>query len=150
MQNNLDLVQIIKPVISGLGYNFYGLEYIANKNSPTVCIYIDSSSGVSVDDCQKVSYQVAQVLSVEDNASQYNLEVSSPGIERKLFTIEQCNSQVGKTIKITTAVPIEKQRNFTGILQQVVGEQLYLAVEGGEKKVFDFTNINSAQVVAEW
>ncbi len=150
MQRHLDLEDLVWPVIKKMGYNFIGLEYAPTNKGAILRIYIDSEQGLNIDDCQKVSYQISQVLSVEDSKNNYTLEVSSPGIDRKLFSVEQCALQIGKTIKINLAYPIETQRNFKGVLQAVQGKQLYLNMEDGREMVFNFEDVDRAQVVPEW
>lgn len=150
MQRNLQLEELIKPIINKLGYSFEGLEYILAPNGATLRIYIDSEQGISADNCQKVSYQVDNVLTVEGNISDYALEVSSPGINKKLFFLEQFVKEVGSTIKISLSIPIETQRNFKGKLKSVEGEHILLYTEDGTDLKFDFENIDKAQVVPEW
>lgn len=154
MRRHLDLEALIEPMVNNMGYSFIGLEYSPSKGNVLLRIYIDSvdeGKGIGVEDCKKVSYQIYQVLNVESNLNgNYTLEVSSPGIDRKLYTIEQCIAQVGKTIKLNLAYSVETQRNFTGILRAVTGAQLMLQTNDGREMMFNFEDINRAQVIPEW
>ena len=82
------VVALINPSINDLGYELVGVEYVASGKHSILRLYIDSEEGIGVDDCEVVSRQVSAIMDVEDPISgQYNLEVSSPGIERPLFSI---------------------------------------------------------------
>lgn len=81
-----DLNALLGPVVEAMGYEFWGLEYLQGRGA-VLRIFIDKDDGISVDDCAAVSHQASGVLDVEDLISgEYNLEVSSPGMERPLFT----------------------------------------------------------------
>ena len=93
-------------------------------------IYVDSANGVNLDECAKVSRQISAVLDVEDPIQgHYYLEVSSPGIDRPLFTIDQCQGYLGKPVAIRLRVPKAGRRNFTGTLVQVENEQISLQLD---------------------
>ncbi|NAU77957.1 ribosome maturation factor RimP, partial [Klebsiella pneumoniae] len=80
------LTAMVSAPVEALGFEFVGLEFIRGRVS-TLRIYIDSEEGITVDDCADVSHQVSAVLDVEDPIQTfYNLEISSPGLERPLFT----------------------------------------------------------------
>lgn len=146
MRRYLDLENLVVPIIKTFGCEFVGLECISADQNAILRIYIDKEQGLSVEDCKKVSYQVDQVLTVDGNYSNYTLEVSSPGIERKLYSIEQCKLQIGKTLKISVAYPIDGQRNFKGVLQSVQGEQIYLTLEDGRVMAFNFEDVDRARI----
>ena len=97
------LIEMLKPVVEALGYEFWGLEYIAQGKNSVLRIFIDGENGINVDDCAAVSRQVSGVMDVEDPiSSEYNLEVSSPGLDRPIFTLEQFESIVGEFVDIHT------------------------------------------------
>lgn len=118
--------------------------------------------GVSLADCANISYATRQAIDVEfaDLASRYSLEVSSPGLDRKLFTLEQCRQQIGRIVKVTLPVPINGTRNFKGKLIAVEdGGQLLLEVDdkdGKDNKTgkqllkFNFADIKRVKVVPQW
>jgi ribosome maturation factor RimP len=116
MKRNLALEAVITPTVVGLGYEFVGLEYLSYGKHTTLRVYIDSPDGVTIDDCEKVSRQLDSVLDVEANLirGEYTLEVSSPGIDRKLFCLEQFPRFVGKSLKVSMRAPVDGQRNFVG------------------------------------
>ena len=96
-------------------------------------VYIDKEGGVLVDDCAIVSRQISGVLDVEDPiTSEYTLEVSSPGMERPLFTLEQFASFAGEQVKIKLRSPFEGRRNFQGLLRGVEEQDVVVQVEDHE------------------
>ena len=79
---------LISPVVMDMGYELVGVEYVASGKPSILRVFIASETGITLDDCEAVSRQLSSIFDVEDPiATQYNLEVSSPGIERPLFNI---------------------------------------------------------------
>lgn len=142
-----DLENMLKPAIEDLGYDFFGLDFFPQGKKPIVRIYIDRDQGVKVADCEKVSRRVSSLLDVEAGLnSAYTLEVSSPGLERKLFTAEQCEKQVGQTLKVRLRHESDGKKNFKGKLLNVNGNELKLDIDGSTLSL-DFQEIEKAQVV---
>lgn len=141
--------QLIEPVIAALGYEFVGVEYSPQGRQSLLRIYIDNPDGITVDDCERVSRQVSAVLDVEDPIQgQYRLEVSSPGLDRPLFTLEQFSRFVGKTVKLRLVAPKEGRRNFSGTLKQVDNESVMIE-QDGEDLALPFGQIDKAHLVPE-
>lgn len=141
------LADLVAPVAEALGYELWGVEYIAHGKQTVVRIYIDSANGVGVDDCAKVSRQVASVFDVEDPIlGEYNLEVSSPGMERPLFTLPQFRQFIGEQVKIRLRSAFEGRRKFSGQLTGVEGEDVVVAVDEHEY-LLPFEMIDKANVV---
>ena len=114
------VVALINPSINDLGYELVGVEYVASGKHSILRLYIDSEEGIGVDDCEVVSRQVSAIMDVEDPISgQYNLEVSSPGIERPLFSIAHYQRFLGHDVRLRTFRPIDGRRNFTGAIGSV-------------------------------
>jgi ribosome maturation factor RimP len=114
------ITNLIKPVVTDMDYELVGVEYIASGKHSVLRVYIDSDTGVGVNDCEKVSRQVSAIFDVEDPITgQYNLEVSSPGIERPLFNISHYQRFLGSDIKLRTVRPINGQRKFRGTIGSV-------------------------------
>jgi len=106
---------IINPIVIDMGYELLGIEYISSGKHSVLRLYIDSEKGIGVNDCEIVSQQVSAIMDVEDPINgQYNLEVSSPGVERPLFVIAHYQRFLGHDIRLKTYRPIENRRNFTG------------------------------------
>ena len=124
---------LLAPVVEALGYQCWGIEFLSQGKHSLLRVYIDHSSGILVDDCEKVSRQLSGVLDVEDPiSSDYTLEVSSPGLDRPLFTLEQYAASVGEQIKIKLRSPFEGRRNFQGLLRGVEEQDVVVLVDDHE------------------
>lgn len=122
---------VIEPVVSGLGYEYVGAQFGQAENGQTLRVFIDTDNGVVVEDCVAVSKQLSAVLDVEDTIkSAYQLEVSSPGIDRPLFSGDQFAKQVKGTIKAKMAVAVEGRRNFKGRIVEVKNDVVVVEVDG--------------------
>ena len=134
MSSKLEQLQaLLAPVVEALGYECWGLEYMSQGRHSLLRIYIDHANGVLVEDCEKVSRQVSGVLDVEDPiSSEYTLEVSSPGMDRPLFTLEQFAQHAGELVKIKLRSPYEGRRNFQGPLRGVEEQDVVVLVDDHE------------------
>ena len=111
---------LIAPVVMDMGYELVGVEYVASGKHSILRVFIDSETGITLDDCEAVSRQLSSIFDVEDPiATQYNLEVSSPGIERPLFNIGHYQRFLGQDIKLRLVRPVNGQRKFTGAIGSV-------------------------------
>lgn len=147
MATRLDaLTALVVPVVEAMGCEFWGLEYLSSGRSAMLRIYIDNDP-VTVDDCEKVSRQVGSLLDVEDLiSSEYTLEVSSPGLDRPLYTLEQYERYVGEDVALRLRFPFEGRRKFKGRLVGVEGEDILLVVEDHEF-LFPISSIEKANIV---
>lgn len=124
------LNEIIEPTITAMQYEFVGLEYLSGGKPPVLRIYIDHEDGISVDDCALVSRQISAVLDVEDPiSSEYNLEVSSPGLNRPLFTAAHFQTCIGERIKLILRFPVEGRRKYTGQLLAADDQTIEMQVD---------------------
>ena len=106
---SVKLTNLLKPLVEDLGYEFVGLEHRRSPKDAVLTLYIDRPDGIGVDDCERVSREVAALLDVEDPIpGQYSLEVSSPGLDRPLFNAEQIESFAGEVARFTVFAPVEK------------------------------------------
>jgi ribosome maturation factor RimP len=138
----------IESLINSMGYEFVGCEWHQSGRRVVLRIYIDSSTGVTLGDCSRVSHQVGAMLDVEDpSQGQYLLEISSPGIDRPLFEMAHYEKQIGQRIKLTLSMPIQKRRRWIGMLVRIENEQIHLLVDA-EEIVIPFSNIEKANVIA--
>lgn len=144
------LEAIIEPAVLAVGYEFVGMEYFKRREGTLLRIYIDSEHGVPLDACAQVSRQISAVLDVEDPiVGAYLLEVSSPGLERRLFKLAHFQRFIGKKAKVRLKVPREEnRRNYSGVIESVVGNSIHL-VEGEQSVTIDFGDIDKAHLVAE-
>jgi len=135
-KQNLELVNLLQPVISALGYELWGLEYFPRGNSSLLRIYIDNVAGITLDDCVRVSKQLAGVLDVNDPIrSRYELEVSSPGLDRPLFTLEQFTRFLGYPVKLRLASKLEGRKHLTGVIEAVSNEEIQIIEDGQSFKI---------------
>ncbi len=141
---------VIEPVVSGLGYEFVGAQFGQAENGQTLRVFIDTENGVVVEDCVAVSRQLSAVLDVEDTIkSAYQLEVSSPGIDRPLFTAQQFALQVNEDIKVKMASAVDGRRNFKGRLVEVKNDNVLVEVDGIDYEL-PVDNIEEAHLVANF
>ncbi len=141
---------LLKPAIEDLGYEFVGLEYGDQGRGMLLRIYIDSKAGIQISDCEATSRRVGALLDVEDViARHYDLEVSSPGLDRPLFRAEHYRRFISRQVKIVMAVPQSGRRRFTGVLRDFNGEQIIIEMDD---EVFElpFADVASARLVPEF
>ncbi len=146
------IIDLINPVIGDMGYELVGVEYVASGKHSILRIYIDIDNGIGIEDCEKVSRQLSAIFDVEDPISgQYNLEVSSPGVERPLFHIGHYQRFLGNDIKLRMVRPIDGQRKFSGAIGSVseVNNTIELVTELGPVTL-DIDMIEKANLVADF
>jgi ribosome maturation factor RimP len=144
------LMAIIEPAVSALGFELLGVEYMPQGRHSLLRIYIDHEDGITVDDCGDVSHQVSAVLDVEDPIrGEYTLEVSSPGLDRPLFTLAHYERYSGNQAEIRLHAPLHGRRKFKGRLQGVEDDEVIIEVDGEEYRLA-IGNIEKAHLVHEW
>ncbi|MEQ6918050.1 ribosome maturation factor RimP [Halomonas aquatica] len=141
---------LIEPVASAMGFELWGIDHLSQGKHSRLVIYIDHEDGVSVDDCADVSRQVSAVLDVEDPVpGEYRLEVSSPGMDRPLFTLEQFERYAGHVVSVKLRVPFDGRRKFQGLLAGIENDEVLLQVDG-EEYCFPIEGIDQARVVPQF
>ena len=144
------LQDLLQGSVEDLGCELWGIECQRVGRYLTVRLFIDKEGGVTVDDCADVSRQVSAVLDVEDPiADKYNLEVSSPGLDRPLFTLAQYTRYVGQEIVVHLRIPVADRRKWQGELTKIENDMITLIVDKQEQ-VLAFGNIQKANVVAKF
>jgi len=124
------LIALIEPVLAQLGYELVELEYAAGRTNAVVRIFIDQPAGISVDDCERVSRDVAALLDVDDPIpTAYTLEVSSPGFDRVLRTPGHFERFVGERIHVELQAPRAGRKRYTGILKTVSAAGIEVEVD---------------------
>ena len=127
------LHNMITPIVASLGCELWGLEYLTQGRYTTLRIFIDGPEGVSLEDCEKVSRQVSAVMDVEDPIDgEYTLEVSSPGMDRPLYTPAHYARYVGETVNLRLRMARDGRRRFKGTIIKVENDDLFLDVDGKE------------------
>ena len=144
------LQDLLQGSVEDLCCELWGIECQRVGRYLTVRLFIDKEGGVTVDDCADVSRQVSAVLDVEDPiADKYNLEVSSPGLDRPLFTLAQYTRYVGQEIVVHLRIPVADRRKWQGELAKIENDMITLIVDKQEQ-VLAFGNIQKANVVAKF
>ena len=139
---------LIEPVVIGLGYQLWGIEKVQQGRRVTLKIHIDAKDGVTIEDCAKVSRQVSGLLDVEDPISgDYLLEVSSPGIDRRLFKPEHFDLCKGEKIQVTLRQAFEGQRKWKGVLCGLDEGDAVLRVDDTQEIVLPLASIERARVL---
>ena len=145
-----NLQEMLQGAVEDLGCELWGIECQRVGRFMTVRLFIDKEGGVTVDDCADVSRQVSAILDVEDPiADKYNLEVSSPGLDRPLFTLPQFERYIGQDIAVHLRIPVMERRKWQGKLERIENDMVILIVDGQEQ-VLVFGNIQKANVVAKF
>ncbi len=146
MEENLkkQLWELLEPLILKQKMELVDLEWRRERIGWVLRLYIDKPGGVTIKDCVKISEIAGKFLDKKNLIHHsYNLEVSSPGIERPLKSKEHFERFVGEKAKITLKEPLSGRRNFTGIILGVKGETLQLLVDE-EVREFSLEKIKKA------
>jgi ribosome maturation factor RimP len=127
------LTDMLEPTVEALGFELWGVEYLSQGRHSVLRIYIEGENGITVDDCAAVSEQVGSVLDVEDPITgEYTLEVSSPGMDRLLFKLDQYPGYVGEMVELRLRSAFEGRRRYKGVLQGIEGDDVVLRVDNHE------------------
>jgi ribosome maturation factor RimP len=144
------LNELLQPLVEELGYEFVGLEYNSNPKHSVLRIYIDHENGVGIEDCEAVSRETAALLDVKDPIrSRYNLEVSSPGLDRPLFTPAHYSEFTGCEAQINLFAPQDGRRKFSGPILSA-GESSVTIEQDGSEVTLDFDNIAKAKLIPDY
>jgi ribosome maturation factor RimP len=143
----VELERLIEPAVEQLGYELADLELKIGGRDGIVRVFIDKPDGVDLSDCEIFSRQLSAVLDVEDPLpGHYTLEVSSPGLDRKLTKPEHFQRFLGETIRVKLRFPVAGRRNFRGVLRAADEEQIEIEVDG-ESHSLQIVTIESARLV---
>ncbi|WP_017414499.1 ribosome maturation factor RimP [Clostridium tunisiense] len=136
MKNNGLIEKLNKlalPIVESNGFELYYLEYVKEAGQNIFRIYIDSDNGVALDSCVKVSRAISDVLDVEDPISEeYNLEVSSPGVFRTLYTEKHLSRYIDNPVLVNLNSLVDGKKKYDGILKSFDEENIVLSVESSE------------------
>ena len=145
-----DLTRLFQPVVESMGYELVGVEFLGGSSHGTLRVYIDRDEGVDLDDCAAISHQVSGILDVEEPIQQaYDLEVSSPGVNRPLFKLEDFARFSGSVAKIKLAVGVDGRKNFRGQLQAVTAARKVSIEVDGEVYELPYADIEKANLVGK-
>jgi ribosome maturation factor RimP len=145
------LTALVESVVEPMGYEAVGVEFVQPGGGAAVLrVYIDQERGITLDDCEIVSRQLSSVLDVDDPiAGQYDLEVSSPGLDRPLFKLADFQRFSGSRAHIRLADKLDGRRRFDGMLTGIDGSNVLIEVDG-ESMALPFELIDNAHLVPEF
>lgn len=151
-----ELTRLVRSVVEPMGYELVGVEYFQRgKGGAVLRVYIDHGgddreNGITVDDCGSVSHQLSGVLDVEDPiAGHYDLEVSSPGLDRPLFTAEHFERFRGHKAHLRLAAKLDGRRRLEGAIAGLRQDVVLLEVDGQTWEV-PLAMVESARLVPEF
>ena len=141
----------LETIISSMGFELVGCETLPQGRRILFRIYIDSKNGVTVDDCSKISRQVGAMIDVEGYFSGgYNLEVSSPGIDRPLFELSHYGRFIGSRVRLKLHVPINQCKQYKGVLLKVDGQDIYLLDDASQQELkVPYSVIEKANIIGD-
>jgi ribosome maturation factor RimP len=144
------LLGLLEPAVEALGYELSDVEMNLEHGRGLIRLFIDRDDGITLEDCAKVSHQVSGLLEVEDPiAGDYNLEVSSPGADRKLVKPEHFDRFAGSMVKVRLKRLVDGRRRLKGQLLGRDGERIQVRLDGKDVSVA-MTEIEVARVVPDW
>lgn len=142
-----ELAKLLEPAIEQLGYELSDVEVKLGRRDSVIRLFIDKADGVGLKDCETVSRQVSALLDVEDPVpGHYVLEVSSPGLDRRLTKLEHFQRFMGQDIRVKLRIPMAGRRNFRGALRAANEEIIEVEVDGESHRLPRAT-IQSARLV---
>jgi len=143
--------QLVAEVVESQGYELVEVEFRGSGKNAVLRIFIDTPAGISHEDCELVSEQVGTVLDVEDLIPfSYTLEVSSPGLDRKLFKETDYTRFEGKLAKIQTRIPLRHQKVFRGRLRGLQDGKIQLELPTGEALEIPLDVVQEARLEFDW
>lgn len=159
-----DISNLLSPTVQALGLELLGIEYLPSPGGALLRLYIDIPTGttgegdaprmVGIEDCEAVSREVSAQLDVEDPISgHYTLEVSSPGVDRPLFTVAQFARFLGEQARIGLKLPQDGRRKLQGRIVAAEGEYIDFEVDAKpapQRVSVAFDNIDKARLVPDW
>ncbi len=146
---------LLAPAVEALGCELWGVEYMSQGRRSKLRVYIDRPEGVTVDDCERVSREVSDLLDIEDVIpSAYTLEVSSPGMDRILFKPGHYQANLGATVDVRLNFPFEGRKHIVGTLVAIEDDEIVVRPreqgEEAEEFVLPLENVQRARVVPQF
>ena len=148
---NEKLNELLTPLVTDLGLEFVGIEFSPSRGSSLLRVFIDAPERpVTVEDCERVSREISALMDVNDPIEgRYTLEVSSPGIDRPLFTTEHFVRFIGSEVKLSVALAIDGRQRFQGLIKAVEGDRIQLDQDGKDVQIAH-ANIVKAKLVPDY
>jgi ribosome maturation factor RimP len=146
----MEVERLVRPVVESAGLELVEVAFRREGGRRILRVFVDREGGIDLDAIAQVSERISRRLDLEDFASgPYQLEVSSPGVERPLRRPRDFERRVGEKVKVKSAELIDGSRTHTGILSATDGDTVTVATEAGERRI-PLDRISSARTVFEW
>jgi ribosome maturation factor RimP len=145
--------ELLTPTVDALGCELWGVELMSQGKRSKLRVYIERPEGVTVDDCERVSREISDLLDVEDvMPATYTLEVSSPGMDRILFKAGQYQANVGALVDVRLNFPFDGRKHIVGILVGLEDDEIVVRPQGEatEEYVLPLSNIQRARLVPQF
>jgi ribosome maturation factor RimP len=143
---SMELDNLLEPTLANMGYELVEVEQLARGK--LLRIFVDKEGGINIDDCVLISNHLSKLLAVE-NIDYSRLEVSSPGLDRRLKKETDFYRFRGERVKLKLRVALQGQRNFEGVLLEINNDKLKLEVEGKELDI-ELNNLEKARLVPKY
>ncbi len=141
---------LVEPILEEMGYELVDVDYVSSYGRWILRLFVDKEGGVTIGDCARISEELGDLIDVKEFIRhEYNLEVSSPGLDRPLRKEKDLSRALGKRIKVRLAIPLEGRRNFTGVLLQYGDGILHLEVDG-QKVALSWPDVAKANLIYEF
>lgn len=143
--------QLLEPILKELQFELYDVEFVKEAGTFYLRAFIDKEGGITINDCETVSRKLSDLLDQKDFIPDaYILEVSSPGLGRQLKKEKHFEKSIGEEIEIRLFKPIEKQKEFSGILESFTEKVLVISEENGNLIEFERSNIAMVRLVVHF
>ena len=145
-----ELLRLLVPVVDALGYELYDLEFSPGRGHGMLRIFVDHPDGIDLEACEAVSRRVSSLLDVEDPVpGEYTLEVSSPGLDRRLTQPGHFDRFAGHRVNIRLKRLVDGRRKLVGSLAGRDGQVIRLALDEGGEQALAMDDIDVARLVPE-
>lgn len=139
--------EFAESLLPAMGLELFDIQFRREGHGWVLRLTVDSESGVTLDDCSQVSRETSYFLDVEDLIDHpFHLEVSSPGLERPMRTIDECKRNVGKKARVKLIEPIDAQKVVIGNIERVEEDRLTVVSEKGKTYTFTWENVQKARL----
>ena len=144
------IYELSLPIVNELGYKLYDVMYVKEGKEYYLRLFIDHENGIDLDDCEKVSNRISDMLDeVDPISTQYNLEVSSCGLERHLREFEHYEAAVGKNVELKFFKAIDGLKQIEGSLKEIKNNAIILETDEKEFEV-NLDDVSSAKILFNW
>jgi len=134
-------------LLPAMGLELFDVQFRREGHGWVLRLVVDREEGVKLDDCSRVSRETSDFLDVEDIIEHpYHLEVSSPGLERPLRTVEECRRHLGKKARFKVKEEVDSRRVITGELQSIDKDEISVLSEEGETFKLNWENVQKARL----